>query len=87
MPRANLTAALLTRADLSGANLTLAALGGAVLRGTKLFGANLDGVWLQDRPWRDADLLGAFYDIHTRWPAGFDPHAHGAILVTAPPKE
>jgi hypothetical protein len=31
-----------------------------------------------------AGLRGARYDRATRWPAGFDPRAHGAILVAAP---
>jgi len=26
-------------------------------------------------------LLGAHYDAHTRWPAGFDALKHGAKLV------
>ena len=28
-----------------------------------------------------ADLTGARYDHLTRWPAGFDPARHGAILT------
>jgi hypothetical protein len=28
----------------------------------------------------DADLTGVTYDHHTRWPAAFDPAAHGAHL-------
>jgi hypothetical protein len=31
-----------------------------------------------------ADITGARYDGHTRWPSGFDPARHGAILVRQP---
>jgi hypothetical protein len=26
-------------------------------------------------------LIVVDYDVHTRWPAGFDPRAHGAVKV------
>jgi uncharacterized protein YjbI with pentapeptide repeats len=55
---------------------------GAILRGADLSCANLDGAWL-----RYADLRGARYDAETRWPAGFDPAARGAILARRPPQE
>jgi hypothetical protein len=32
-------------------------------------------------PIRPADLGRVTYDRFTRWPAGFDPRAHGAQLV------
>jgi uncharacterized protein YjbI with pentapeptide repeats len=57
-------------ADLRGADLTETELNQADLRGTNLAGAKLDG----------AKLAGAVYDRHTRWPAGFDPRKHGAVL-------
>jgi hypothetical protein len=41
------------------------------LRGVDLSAANLGGAY----------LVGARYDLHTRWPDGFDPRAHGAMLV------
>ena len=28
-----------------------------------------------------ANLIGARYDALTRWPAGFEPQQHGAILL------
>ena len=44
------------------------------------------GAFLQDVDLRWADLTGidlvtTRYDASTRWPAGFDPQAHGARLV------
>jgi hypothetical protein len=65
--RADLTGAILGGADLSGANLT-----GASLRSANLLGADLTGADLSQ-----ATLIGARYDAHTRWPAGFDPRRHG----------
>jgi hypothetical protein len=29
---------------------------------------------------RRTDLTGALYDAHTRWPSGFDPQRHGAVM-------
>jgi uncharacterized protein YjbI with pentapeptide repeats len=71
--------AILTRADLSGANLTDATLAGATLTQADLCRANLCNVYL-----REANLRGARYDDATRWPAGFDPEAHGAVRVRGP---
>jgi uncharacterized protein YjbI with pentapeptide repeats len=73
--RADLRRADLCQADLSDADLT-----GANLAQTKLFGAMLAS------PFATAVLIqtrwtGARYDQRTRWPAGFNPQAHGAILV------
>jgi hypothetical protein len=36
--------------------------------------------WLQGAKLRGAKLHGALYDSHTRWPHGFDPRRHGAVL-------
>jgi uncharacterized protein YjbI with pentapeptide repeats len=44
---------------------------GATLMEANLTGADLTG----------ARMHGAYYDAHTRFPAGFDPRAHGAVLV------
>ncbi len=30
---------------------------------------------------RGTDMHGTYYDARTRWPAGFDPLKHGAILT------
>ena len=54
--------------NLSGANLR-----GADLRRADLSGADLSG----------ADLSGAKYNSETTWPAGCDPEAAGAELVTS----
>ncbi len=59
------------RRDLTEADLTEANLRKADLRGANLLRASL----------ADAVLLGARYDASTTWPVGFDPKAHGAILV------
>jgi len=72
--------AIMTRADLTGANLTDGTLAGATLTQADLRGANLHNVYL-----REANLRGARYDAATRWPAGFDPEAHGAVRVRGSP--
>ncbi|MDP6417555.1 MAG: pentapeptide repeat-containing protein [Gammaproteobacteria bacterium] len=46
------------------------------LRNTSLQGLNLTGADLSR-----ADLRLARYNEETRWPAGFDPVAAGAVLV------
>lgn len=49
-------------------------------RGANFCGARLvDIVYPNDR----SDLRGALYDSRTRWPAGFDPVAAGAVLLEA----
>lgn len=58
----------------------------ADLRDAKLGNANLIDTDLRSADLRGADLTGAYfararYDSHTRWPAGFEPQRHGAILV------
>jgi len=87
LARANMDQATLCRANLSQADLTFASLLAANLQGAWLFGTRLGRVALNGpRPQqRDANLRGARYDGTTRWPAGFDPRARGAILVPAPP--
>jgi uncharacterized protein YjbI with pentapeptide repeats len=76
VPPPSLAGAALFGKDLRGAVLAGADLRGADLTGKDLRGANLTGAWLEG-----ANLRGALYDRSTRWPAGFDPRAHGAILV------
>lgn len=73
---AKLAHADLEGADLQHADLTHAALPGANLRGAKLQGATLTGADLTD-----ADLKDLLYDVHTRWPEGYDPQKEGALLV------
>lgn len=68
--QANLSSANLSNADLTGANLVGADLSEADLRGADLSDANLIG----------ADLRGALYNQHTMFPAGFEPHAAGAVI-------
>src|SRR5262245_15694505 len=54
--------------DFRGADLSHANFRGAQLWECDLRGADLEF----------ADLAGAIFDVHTRWPGGFDPRAHGA---------
>jgi uncharacterized protein YjbI with pentapeptide repeats len=89
---ANLQFADLRDADLRGADLTGAFLGGAQLQGADLRGAHLDHVTINPA-WEDVETVKrhqpdleaweepAYYDDRTGWPVGFDPRAHGAILV------
>lgn len=72
MRGAGLAWADLTRCDLTGADLYE-----ADLRGANLSEATLAGVNLRD----------AIYNEGTRWPSGFDPRSHGAVLVNDPVTE
>ena len=70
--------------DLENQDLTDADLRGADLRRTRLWGACLRRARLEGADMREADLTlaivkGAMYDDGTRWPAGFDPQARGAV--------
>jgi hypothetical protein len=76
---ANLAGTILSHTDFAGANLSGATLDRAIMADANLRGANLKGAHLDS-----AVLEGARYDRHTCWPAGFDPHAHGAVLVSDP---
>ncbi|MCC2668927.1 MAG: hypothetical protein K0Q72_1398 [Armatimonadetes bacterium] len=58
-----------------------AALNGADLTSANLRGANLCLATLSMARLNAVDLHGARYDASTRWPDGFDPAAHGAVLV------
>jgi hypothetical protein len=73
---AKLVKANLAGATLTGVELMNSSLQGADLRGAKLQGADLTGADL-----KDVQLTGALYDARTRWPSGFDPSRHGALLV------
>jgi uncharacterized protein YjbI with pentapeptide repeats len=77
---ANLSDARMAKADLRKASLLGAQLVHADLKGAQLQQADLRGADLQGADLADADLTGATYDRQTRWPAGFDPAAHGAHL-------
>lgn len=63
--------------DLSGTNLAGAKLGKADMRGARLQGADLSTATLDG-----ADLTLAAFNCSTKWPAGFDPNAAGALLDT-----
>jgi hypothetical protein len=83
---ANLSWAKMGGAHLEGANLHGARMVGADLRGTSLAGAELTGAdltkaTLDKNGFEPAELTGARYDARTRWPKGFDPRQHGALLV------
>jgi uncharacterized protein YjbI with pentapeptide repeats len=85
----NLRGAILRRANLQVTMLVNADLTHADLRGADLGG---NSVWY---PYEDlgdrevlgptnltgADMTGARYDARTRWPAGYHPRLHGAVLV------
>jgi hypothetical protein len=78
------TGELLLRVDeetLEGADLSNTKLAGADLTGVNLKGANLGGANLEDAELTRADLGGASYNRYTRWPLGFDPQQHGAVLA------
>ena len=86
--RANLNCAMLIAAslaecDLREANLRHASMFQANLRGARLERASLLGADLSGVDLSDANLMGAVYDARTRWPDGFDPLPHGAILKMA----
>lgn len=68
---ADFTGANLRGAELREANLERARFAGAYLCGADFTGCNL----------KDADFKGAWYDLTTRWPEGFDPKAAGAKSV------
>jgi hypothetical protein len=86
---ADLTRAILDRANLMSTNANGAIFSGAVLRDADLrdsnlyqadlSNANLRGANLERADLTAADLTGARFDVHTRWPIGFDRWGHGAI--------
>jgi Pentapeptide repeats (8 copies) len=80
---ATLNSAHLRRANLRRANLHAADLMNTDLRGADLSAANLRAADFWNADLRDAKVAGAQYDAQTRWPEGFDPRNHGAILVRA----
>ena len=80
----------LHEARLIGANLLGADLSGSDLRGADLRGVTLDREALENDSSAivvfpgeaiRAKLIEAKYDIHTKWPAGYDPSTAGAVLV------
>jgi hypothetical protein len=71
----------LGEASLQGASLKRARLYGANLRGAQLEDAKLAGADLSSADLTGAKLAGATYDARTRFPDGFDPDAHGLLLV------
>ena len=62
-------------ADLTDASLLGVDIGHASFSKARLHGANLLCQRIEM-----ASFAGATYDVHTRWPEGFDPIAAGAIL-------
>jgi uncharacterized protein YjbI with pentapeptide repeats len=82
---ASLVEAQLQGADLRGAFFTKARCFDADFRGADLRGADLRTAILAGADFRGADLRGADferakYDETTRWPEGFDPKKHGAMI-------
>jgi hypothetical protein len=68
-------------AALRGANLSDQTLRGWDLRRADLGGANLRETDLRWARLRGVKLRGARYNVRTRWPKGFDPRRHGAVLA------
>ncbi|MBN1452355.1 MAG: pentapeptide repeat-containing protein [Anaerolineales bacterium] len=66
------------RADLRGAILRE-----AILKNTNFQEAHLEGADLSSAKIEGADLR-ATYDQTTKWPAGFDPDAAGAVQINVP---
>jgi hypothetical protein len=81
---ATLNSARLRRANLRRADLHAVDLMNTDLRGADLQEANLRAADFWDADLRGVKLAGAQYDARTRWPEGFDPLDHGAILVGSP---
>jgi hypothetical protein len=79
-----LSGANLADADLRGSDLATSNLSGANLCGADLGTARLESGTLLWFPGCSAGLRAALYDRDTRWPAGFDPDAHGARLDALP---
>lgn len=83
LTRANLTGGLfdnadfscarLDRADLSGSHFNRAAFAGADLTGANLTNSSLLGADLTGATLTDAVFSGAWFDMDTKWPAGFLP--------------
>jgi uncharacterized protein YjbI with pentapeptide repeats len=93
---ADLRGAKLPFARLKGADLAGADLRGAILTEITGASYQFDAPEYLPQPIQQSDLYrimldavdfagvkltGARYDVHTRWPAGFDPRQHGAVLV------
>jgi hypothetical protein len=78
-PLVDLRGADLRGADFRGRSLENVLLSGAQLQRADLRGTDLSGALLTR-----ADLRGALYDGLTRWPAGFQPEAAGALFSPTP---
>jgi hypothetical protein len=77
-----LTGLRLVNANLFGADLRGAIVGRVDMTRAELRHADLRGVDLSQANLSEALLYGARYDENTRWPFGFDPQQHGAVLTT-----
>lgn len=69
---ANLTQANFRHSDLRRANLSWATLRQANLFGVDLRSANLAWADLREANLREVNLAGAYYNLHTQWPSGFE---------------
>ncbi|MCK5522901.1 MAG: pentapeptide repeat-containing protein [Thiomargarita sp.] len=69
--------------DFSNANLYKSDMTNANITGAIFKGAHLEGALLLCQQLDKARLNGAFYDVSTVWPEGFDPTSKGAILISA----
>jgi Pentapeptide repeats (8 copies) len=86
LKRADLTGALLEGADLRAATLRETRLLDADLRKTDLREAQLQGADMRGADLGGARVNGARHDRATRWPAGVDPDALGAIRIEGAPR-
>jgi len=73
--------AKLTNNFMAAVNFTDANLIGTDFSGSDMSGDNLCGADLTEAILFEVDLINATYNAATKWPAGFDPVAAGAILV------
>jgi uncharacterized protein YjbI with pentapeptide repeats len=71
-------------ADLHEADLRHSDLRNGHLRGANLMRADLRGATLDGADLHDAVLTDAVYSRETRWPDGYDPRQHGAVLDLGP---
>ncbi len=79
---ANLTRTNLRNGNLRNANLSWCTLRGANLFAVDLRGANLAWADLREADLREVNLTGAYYNLRTQWPIGFDPTAKQMICLT-----
>jgi Pentapeptide repeats (8 copies) len=81
LPRARLSGARLVHADLCNTDCRGADFSRSDITGVDLSMADLRSENFAAARLRAVKLDSARYDVATRWPAGFDPQQHGALLI------